>query len=192
MKKIMTIAAGVLFCTVVFASGTDENPSSASQVAIMKNGSSTFKLIYKGSSASDVKVAIYDAKNKLVFSERVKNSDGFLRPYNFDGLAEGEYTIAITDESGKRVEKVAYQSGTINKLVNVKKIGDEQKYLLTAGGKGAETIRVNIFDSAQTLLHTESKSIKADFAQVYSLVNVNGPLTFEIIHENGDTKRIQY
>lgn len=192
MKKIMTIAAGVLFSTVVFAGGTDENPSNASQVAILKNGSSTFKLIYKGASASEVKVAIYDAKNKLVFAERVKSSDGFLRPYNFDGLAEGEYTIAITDASGKRVEKIAYQSGTINKLVNVKKIGDDQKYLLTAAGKGTETIRVNIFDSAQTLLHTESKSISADFAQVYNLVKVSGPLTFEIVHENGDTKRIQY
>ncbi len=192
MKKMMTIAAGVLFSTVVFAGGTDENPSSASGVAVLRNGESTFKLIYKSSKVSDVKISIADSKNKIVFSETVRKVDGFLRPYNFSTLAEGEYTIAITDESGTKVEKVDYRSGQVTKLVNVKRMGDEGKYILTAAGKGAERITVNIFDASDALLFNESKSTKGDFAQVYNLSKIEGALTFEIVHENGETKRIKY
>jgi hypothetical protein len=192
MKKIMTIAAGVLFSTVVFAGGTDENPSSASGVAVLRNGESTFKLIYKGSKVSDVKITIADARNKLVFSETVRHVDGFLRPYNFSSLSEGEYTITITDESGKKVEKVDYRSGQVTKLVNVKRVDNEGKYVLTAAGKGEERITVNIFDASDVLLYNESKSTKGDFAQVYNLSKIEGPLTFEIIHENGEAKRIKY
>lgn len=192
MKKILTVAS-VLFSTVVFAGGTDENPSSsASGVAVLKNSNSTFTVLYKSARTSDVKVAIHNTAGELVYSEKVKNASGFARPYNFASLPDGDYTISVSDSEGKKVERVALQSGTVTKLVNVKKIGVEGKYLLTAAGKGSESIRVSIFDGQQNLLYTESRVISGDFAQVYNVAKVKGSLSFEIVHENGESKRIDY
>lgn len=192
MKKMMTTMVGVLFSTLVFAGGTVDEPSSASGVAVLPGTEGVFKLLYKGAKVSDVKVSIVDATNKLVFSETVKKVDGFMRPYNFSALKEGEYTITIEDAAGEKVEKVSYRSGQISKLVTVKPVGDQGKYLLTATGKGSERITVNIFDSADNLLYNESKATLGDFAQVYNLSKVSGSLTFEIVHENGNAQRIKY
>jgi len=45
----------------------------------------------------------------------MKKMDGFMRPYNFDGLPEGQYTIKVEDENGKTVEKINYKSGRVEK-----------------------------------------------------------------------------
>ncbi|MFZ6000314.1 MAG: hypothetical protein ACOYW3_07370 [Bacteroidota bacterium] len=190
MKKILTIAS-VLFSTVVFAGGTDENPSSVAGAAILKKGESTFSVIYKGSE-SKVTVSILDSRNRQVFSETVKNETGFLRPYNFAGLREGEYTIAIADATGTKTEKVIYRSGAVSKQVNLVKMADGDKYLFTAAGKGEENITLNIFDQANQLVHSELKSISGDFAQVYNLSKIGGQPTFEIVHQNGESKKIKY
>lgn len=192
MKKMMTMMAGLLFSTLVFAGGTGDEPSSASGVAILHGGEGVFKLLYKGAKVSDVKISIADARNKLVFNETVKSVDGFMRPYNFSALKEGEYTITITDGSGEKVEKVSYRSSQVSKLVSIKPVGEQGKYLLTAAGKGSERITVNIFDSADNLVYNESKSTLGDFAQVYNLTKIHGSLTFEIVHENGVAQRIKY
>ncbi len=75
----------------------------------MKNGS-TFKLFYKGAQQSDVKVLILNDENQIVYSEKIKNTDGFARPYNFSNLPEGHYSIQIKDNAGIRTETVNHHS----------------------------------------------------------------------------------
>lgn len=191
MKKIYVLSAAVLMCTAVFGRGTFDNPSGATGVAVMKQGESVFKLIYKGAQAADVKVSIYDAKNKLVFSETVRKKDGFIRPYNFAGLAEGDYTIEVADRSGKQVEKISYNSDELKKLINVVKIAGSDRYLLTVAGKGEEKININIFDGDDALVHHETKAFTQAFGQVYQLRNIKNGVTFEVSGEHG-SKRIKY
>lgn len=192
MKKLLTVAA-VLVSAGMFAGVGEDNPTSASGVAVMRKDGNKFHLIYKAESTTNVKVSIFNAKNRLVYSETLKDVDGFLRPYDFSELPEGEYTISISDGSTKKVEKVDYRAGKVSKLVNVLKVGGaENKFLVTAVGKGKEYLTVNIFDRNDRLLHTEARLTTGDFAQVYKIANVSGPLTFEVIHENGEAKKIQY
>ncbi len=192
MKKLLTVAA-VLVSAGVFAGVGEEKPTSASGVAVMKKDGNTFHLIYKGESTANVKVEIFSAKNRLVYSETLKGVDGFLRPYNFSELPEGEYTISISDGLTKQIEKVDYREGRVAKLVNILKLsGQDNKYLVTAAGKGEEFLTVNIYDRNDQLLHTEARLTSGDFAQVYKVANANGSLTFEIIHENGEAKKVQY
>src|SRR5579864_5552739 len=99
MKKISLLLASVLLCTLVFARGID-GPIKGSSVAVTNaKGSTLFKLYYKSENAGRVKITIEDEKGNTVFSETMKNADGFVRPYNFQELPEGQYTIAVEDES---------------------------------------------------------------------------------------------
>lgn len=190
MKKILAIA-GVLFCTASFAGGTDE-PKAGSGVAVIKNGEASYRLIYKAEKESDVNVSIYDSNNKLVFSDKVKHTDGFTRPYNFSNLKEGDYTITIEDGSTRKVEHISYRSAKPAKAFHVIKLSSQEgKFLVTGAGKGKEDVTINIYDGSK-LVHSETKTVNGDFARLYNLSKVKGDLTFEIAGENGEVKRMAY
>ena len=180
-------------CTVVFAGGTDENPSKKSEVAVVRKDESTFKVYYKTSRVTDVKVSIFNSRNQLLFTETVKRTEGFVRPYNFGNLAEGDYTFSFLDESGKQSEKISYRFENAPKLMRVVKLsGNEGKYLLTASGKGNEEIILNIYDGSDQLVYNSAKLISGDYAEVYNLAKIKGSLTFEIMHENGEVEKLNY
>lgn len=195
MKKILTLSL-VLFSTVMFANGTDDdkNPlASSSGAAVIKKDVSTFRLIYKSEKQADVRVSIYNDQDQLVYSEKVNNTDGFTRPYNFENLGEGEYTIAIEDGSKKQLERVSYRAPKVTKTLNVVKMSsDEGKFLVMAAGQGDELITVSIFDGANNLIHRSLESTKGDFSKLYNLKAVKGHLTFEIANQNGEVKTVAY
>jgi hypothetical protein len=193
MKKILALSLSVLLCTVVFAGGTgEENASVASGVAVVRKGANTFKIFYKTAKAGNVKVAILDSKNRIVFQEHIKTADGFVRPYNFTNLEEGEYTVEITDSFGKKVEKIHNYADKVEKLFNVVKLHDEDKFMLTVSGKGSETINVKIYDGSDALVYDEVKMISGDFAKLYNLKNIKGTIRFELTGENGESKTVYY
>lgn len=194
MKKIITLSL-VLFSTVMFANGTDDEgkAAGASGTAVIKKDASTFRLIYKSENEADVRVSIYDDKDQLVYSEKVNNTDGFTRPYNFENLGEGEYTIAIENGSKKQVEKVSYRAPKVTKVLNVVKMSsDEGKYVVMAAGQGDELISVAIYDGEHNLVHKSLEATKGNFSKVYNLKALKGHLTFEISNENGEVKSVAY
>jgi hypothetical protein len=192
MKKILTIAF-VLFGTTMFASGTGDHPTSLSGAAVIKTDEGTFKLLYKSETATDVKVSIFNEASKLVFSEKIRHTTGFARPYSLDNLDKGNYTVSIEDHTGTTVQKISTMDTETSKLVNILKLNNGQsKYLLTVGGKGNETLVLNIYDGQRQLIHTETKSIKGDFAQVYNLSRIKGIPSFEVLHQNGSLESVQY
>lgn len=194
MKKIIAITSIVLFSTAMFAGGAEESPKSSSGIAVIQNAENgLFKVYYKAAEAANVKVSILNDENQEVFTETIRKVNGFVRPYNFQNLKEGEYTIRIDDGTQSQAEKVVYQSGKLEKLIQVRKMkSDEGKYLLTASGQGKEQITVNIYDSTDKIIYTELQQINDTFAQVYNLSQVKGGIAFEIIHANGTAQRLQY
>lgn len=194
MKKILSITSIVLFSTAMFAGGHDESPKSSSGIAVMHGvEKGLFKVYYKAAETNNVKVSILNAANKEVFSETIKKVDGFVRPYNFEKLAEGEYTIRIEDGNQVQLEKVNYNSGEVEKLVQLRKMTSEEgKFLLTASGQGREQIVVNIYNDEQKIIYTETTAIESTYAQVYNLSKVKGDVSFEIVHANGKTEKLEF
>jgi hypothetical protein len=191
MKKNLLMVAGVLFSTVMFAGGIND-PSVSGVTVLNKEGSSTYQLIYKPALATNVSFAIYDANDQLVFSETLRKTEGFSRPYNFAGLSEGNYSINVSDITGKQIEKVNYRAGKVERLVNVLKLNDTDKYLLTIAGKGEERFSLKIYDAAGKLIHDETNMIYNSFGQVYDLSKVTGSVTFEIADKTGTVKTISF
>jgi hypothetical protein len=190
MKRICSV-----FFALMIASGiamAADKPVSSSAVAVVKNGS-VFKLFYKATGRTDVKIAIYAADDKLVFSETLRQVDGFLRPYNFSKLPEGEYTLEVTDESGRKVERLSYIQGKIQNIAKVVRVaGEDHKYLLSVPNKGSDVLTVKIYNADGNILYTGTEAINGDFARIYNLKELNGKFSFEISDQNGVTKTIRY
>ena len=186
--KSLFIAALVVVSASVAAFGKEEPATNKGLAVVPVKGAEVFKVIYKGETAGRVKLNVYNTQSQLVFSEVISGTDGFIRPLNFTGLAAGEYTIETVDASGKRSEKVSYNKPA-KKNVHISKLaGEEGKFLVAVAGAGAEVINVNIYDATNTLVHSESKTVNGDFAQLYTVKNVKGAVTFEVTSAAGSTK----
>jgi len=88
----------------VWARGLDR-PAGSSVRVVRVEGSSLFKLLYKSEKSQSVKISLLDEKGNSIFKETLKSTNGFVRPYNFSGAEEGNYTIQVQDENGTTEEK---------------------------------------------------------------------------------------
>jgi hypothetical protein len=190
--KSLYLAALIVLAGVVSAVGKDE-PRNAGLAVVPVKGSEVFRVIYKGESASKVKLYVYNSSSRVIFSETVNSNGGFIRPLNFSGLQFGEYTIEVTDASGKKSEKVNYQPAKSENTVHVSKLSEANgKFLLSVAQNHGETYTVRIFDAANNLIFTDIKTEAADFAKLYNLKNVVGAVTFEVSNSTGVIKTITF
>lgn len=186
---LITIAA-MTIVSILTVNAADE-PRNAGMAVVSVKGSDIVKVIYKAESAGRVKVNVYNSDSKVIFTQQI-NRDGFILPLNFNGLEYGEYTIEVMDNAGKKVEKFSYQPATSNSFVHVTKVGQESgKYLVSVANAGDESITVRIYDGGNTLLHTETRQISGQFAQLYSVKNINN-VTIEVTDKSGKVKTVKF
>lgn len=184
MKNILTIA-GLVLSTSLFAAGPVENPSLKSEMAIIRKDDNTIKLFYKSSVFTNVKISIRNEANKVVFEETLRNTEGFVRPYNLEKLTQGQYTLEIVDGSGKQSQLISIGEVQESKMIHVIKLKAEGKFLLTASGMGKEEITVNIYNDAHVLVHNQVNAISGNHAELFNLSKIKGGATFEIVHADG-------
>jgi len=193
MKKFIVLAVSVLFCTLVFANGTDDPSSGSSSVVVLNaNGSNLFKVFYKANRFGNVKVSILNQYQDVVFTETLRKLNGFMRPYNFDGLPDGTYTILIEDAFGKRLEKVNYSAYQNKVFVHLAKLaGEGNKYVLTGRTFKDDEIQVRIYDAYHQMVFEESRKVAGEFGQIYNLKNLTGSFTIEVTDQDRVLKSIQ-
>src|SRR6478736_8209739 len=142
-RNFLSVLVLFLSSTISFA-----NPDESSMTVVAGESAGVFKVVYKSAAATRVQVSILNSRNEVVFSESFKRLSRFSRPYNFQNLPEGEYTIEVKDKTGIKVEKVNYSLGVVNSLVKVTKLGDQPKYLLSVANKGINIINVSVYNNA--------------------------------------------
>ena len=182
MEKISLLLLGVLVSSLTFAG--PGNPKSNSGMAVVKRNATSFNVIYKGEETSNVKVQIFDERNQLVFTETIRKSRGFARPYNFDGLVEGEYTIKINNGSSLLTETIDYHRDKAENLAHLLSLKDG-KFLLTVAGRGEDRLTVRIFDEDGKRVYDDVNIVNGNFAQVYNLSKLQGPFSFEVTGKSG-------
>ncbi len=184
MKKVYLLLAGVLMSSFAFAGVRDEGPKSSSGMAVIRKGATSYKLIYKSELASDVKVKIFNERNDLVFAETIRNSDGFMRPYDFAKLGEGEYTIKVDNGSNGLTEKVHYQHGGTQLVAHLTKVA-EGKLLLTVPGRREDKLTINVMNDQGDRIGRFESTVSGDFARVFDVRQISGPVSFEITNQSG-------
>ena len=174
--KSIYFAALFVIGAVVAAVGKEE-PSNNKLAVVSVQGSQVVKVIYKAETAGKVKLSVYDAASKVVFTETRNSNEGFILPLNFSGLKSGQYTIELVDAAGTKSEKINYQPVAI-KNVHVAKTATNGKFVLSMINVNS-SVDVKIYDANNNLVHNSSKEVSGDFAQLFSIKNYSGA-TFEI------------
>jgi len=181
-----------LMLAFVSVSAIAANPVGPKVVIINQKESGIFKVIYEGAQIGKVSLKIFNKSGKVVSAETINGTDGFILPVNFSGMESGEYTIEVSDASGKQINKLEYKMDTRVNTIHVAKIGNESKYLLAVANQGSEEINVRIFDGANNLVHNENLVVDGSLGLVYNLKNITGVPTFEVTNQAGATKVVKY
>lgn len=166
--------------------------SNAQELAVVKQGTSIFKITYLSEVTGKVNLRIYKNDGSLVFNETLKGVKSFTRPLNFKGMEQGKYQVELVSAGSKKVETINYSTEPVVASIHVARLGDESKFLLAIPGKGTEEINVRIFDGSNDLVHVENNTMKNGFAQVYNLKKFNGVFTFEVTDANGNTTVVRH
>ena len=186
MNKPLSLLAILLISGITFANAFD-NPRTT--MAVIKNGS-TFRLFYKGAQQSDVKVLILNDENQIVYSEKIKNTDGFARPYNFSNLPEGHYSIQIKDNAGVRTETVNHQTEREEKTMHLLRLDGTGKYVLSVPSQGKQDLSITIFNDMNEVLYESDEKINGDFARIYNLGDQTSKFRFVVTDGKGLTKSV--
>jgi hypothetical protein len=185
MKKTFSVLVVLMVVSSVVFARRLNNPGDSPSATVVKIGS-TFKLYYKGSQSTDVKVAIRDAGDHTLFAETIKKSDGFVRPYNFSHLPDGEYTIQIDDKNGRQIQKISYKREKTETFAHLLKVsGSDAKYLLTVSNRANGDVTVRIYDDADNIIYNKREEVSKDFAKIYNLEGIPGRFTFEVTDADG-------
>ena len=196
MKTKKTVLTLVAIVMSVFAFAA--NPSKMAIVSSKK--SETIKVIYEGASAGKVTLKIYDSFGTEVFAETIKGLSKFMRPLNFSGMEAGVYSIEISDENGKQVQKVNYETSETDDFASTKETSikalhvcklQDGKYLVSIANEGEEKINIRIFDKDNSLVHTENRTVNGGVGVVYNLKEVSGKPVFMITDGTGKNHTIK-
>lgn len=190
MKKILSLVIVLIAIAQVGVYAKETKPDSPIGVSVIKHGA-IVKLFYRGEQAGTVKITIYSENGHIVFRERMENTENFMRPYNFTSLPEGNYTIELADEKGKRVEHVNHSTPQIKRVAHLSRLHNEDNtYLLAVPNQGEDALTVKIYDEHNKILYQETESISGNFAKLYTLTHSQGQHTFEIKDKSGKGNRL--
>jgi hypothetical protein len=171
--------------SVALATGNDPSPTG---MAVVRTGS-TFRVFYKAPGQTNVTVSIYDESNNKVFSESFKESEGFIRPYNFENLKEGKYTIELKDAAGFQIEKIAYEKIIEEKIARMVKLPGEEKYAILVPDNGSKALFVDIYNQHGTSVYSKTHEVKGDFSRLFDLDGLDS-FTIVVSDSKGLTKRL--
>ena len=188
MKKILSLILVLIAIGQVNANVIE--PHSPVGMSVIKNGS-LVKLFYQGEQTGKVKVKIYNERGRTVFSETMKDTENFVRPYNFSFLPAGEYTIELTDAQGKMLKKVNHARETKKRMAYLTRLDGNNKYMLSVVNDGRESLTVRIYDAYNKLVYNKTQTVHDDFAAVYNLSHLTGDYEFEVVDRNGNTVRLK-
>ena len=184
MKKTFSILVILLMIgSISFANIVDVPRTS---MIVLKNGV-TFKLCYRGLQQGDIKVFILNNDNQVIFSEKIKNTAGFVRPYNFSKLPEGNYSIRLAGEKESFMERVVHENSPIKayRPIHMMRVPGTNKFILSVPNKGKEKVSVTIYDERGSVVHEEVEDIDGDFAKIYNIKPKTGRVTFVVSDSKG-------
>ncbi|GJM63360.1 hypothetical protein PEDI_39120 [Persicobacter diffluens] len=102
MKNLLIAFALVLTSTFAFAGNNDnEAAKGKSFFRVIGNAKAeTYKVLYMANMDSKVSVSIYSEAGVLVAKSTIKDKDGFMKPFRFENMPAGEYTVVVKDGFG--------------------------------------------------------------------------------------------
>jgi hypothetical protein len=181
--KLVVFLLALVLCFAANASA----PASLTITPDTQGG--VFNVLYKTAMSGKVKISILDNHNEVVFTEVLNNVASFKRPYNFNELTAGEYTIVVENKNGRYEEKVNHLQNPVKTFLKVGKISDT-RYTVNVTSTGTEDVTLRIYDNVSGLVHEQSFIIDGGYGLIYNLSKVKSSpesiVIFEISTASGD------
>ncbi len=190
MKKTFSIFVMLTIVSSVALAGGIDNPKASSKMAIMQKDADHIQLFYKSNKEATIEVSIYDEDNKLTFTEFIRKSDGFIRPYDLSAMKEGDYTVVVNDGSEKFVEKISVKNSKEILLSNVISLKKEGSFLLTVADKKAQRFTVTITDENDAVLYRQTESLDKQYSKIYNFPTKTDGLKFLVTTDLGVSRLI--
>jgi hypothetical protein len=196
MKNLIMLGVLTMVSHGVFA-GEVANFKGDPKIRVIQSGE-ILKVIYLNSEPADVRVSLLNEEGAMVFSEKIRKQQGFIRPYNLSNLDEGIYQIAIEYGDRKFEGRIAYMHGNaagkeaefLPHVCKVIKPDRKERYLLSVPCSGQDKLAVTIFDAREKVLYADTYAVNGDFAQVFRIENGKpGDITIQVANKNGKVKR---
>ena len=188
MKKILSIVVVLIAIGQVSAKGIE--PKSPVGISILKQGA-VVKLFYRGEHTGNVKVTIFNERGDVIYREILANTDQFMRPYNFSSLPEGEYTIELKDQQGRRIQQVNHKLSPEKRTAHLTRLnGRENTFVLAVPNQGQDDLHIRIMDEHNAVLYQKTEHVEGNFAKVYNLKHFTGPHVFEVSDKTGRVSRL--
>lgn len=105
MKSLFLAMLVIVSATSLFAG---KEPVTTGLVVVPVKSNDLIKVIYKSNTISKVKLSVYNSAGAIVYSDVISGTDGFMCPLNFAGMSSGNYTVELTDSTGKKTQKFYY------------------------------------------------------------------------------------
>ena len=175
MKKAATLIALLVVVTgSVFANENDESKADEAFVFV-KGKEQTYNLIYPGKIQGTVNIQFLRPNGKRLHLYQVKNEIGFKKQFDFSQVQPGTYTVKLKDKLGEYQKEFEVESAL---EMSVVKQGNTHR--LIANHLAGESLRVNIYDADDNLIHVERH--REGFSRRYDLSAIASPhFTFEVI-----------
>lgn len=197
-KAILTMLLTVMSIAVYATDGEKGKSKAAPRVEITTGESNVYRVLCMGKSDAKTTINIWNAKNKLVFTETIKNLNAFVRPYNFSQMPDGVYTLEVIE--GNAVSQKVIYHGTFAPTVevpvdlNIVKVspvaGKDDVYKLTII-KGSKTkANIRIYDQDKKMVYSTTEFFERNFSKLYNFKAMKGLSTMEV-EVNGEVKKYE-
>lgn len=189
MKKTTIAAAFLMAISTLTFAGNDKDKAKGESTATIINSTkeNVYKLHYNSATPGTVAVNILDASGKVILIDYIKNKEGFVRPYNFQGLSEGNYFIEVNDHAGKVKIPLTHKSEQISNFIkaDVKALSSDRKFELLMLGNLSKGVVVTIYNKFDKIIYSESITETSGIRKVYNLSKVGDrEITFEVKAQN--------
>ena len=188
MKKLVILFTFCFATTLTCAiAGNPVEAPKKSGFSLIQKGS-LLKVLYKGFEKSNIKINIRDSRNREIFSETVRKTDGFVRPYNLAHLDDGQYTIEVVDGSGANSQSVIVKKHEEERKFHLMPVTNQYGKVMLMVGRDARSFQITFRNADGELLLEEEKIIDTDFAKVYDLSVLKDHVVITVKDEFGNSE----
>jgi hypothetical protein len=189
MKKIFLLCVACLFTAGLSFAGLNDTPESG--FSLIRRGT-IIKVLYKSDKISTVTVSIFDSNQKKIFSETLKNKKGFLRPYNLEKLAYGDYTVELSDGNSAYRDTVSLVKPQPGRTFKVTRVAGSLNKVMFTIGKNALGFNVKILDQKGSVIYKDDQMISEDFGQIFNLKRIKGEVSVIVTDAHGNSEKFVF
>ena len=176
----------MVLSVIVMGSAFAQTDVAKDQPVIVKSGKGDiYKLIVNSSQKSEVTFRVFDDNGRKLFQDKIYRTAGFIKPYNFRKLPEGDYRLEVETNAGIVNQEINHDfdqrfspSVDINQGEGLKKVD------LKVVGANNRPVKVKILNVYGETVFVDEISGLMGFTRTYDLAKAGSQLAFEVRVDN--------